>query len=70
MRKRIAAVKDIRQKAVRGGVDMNKWKVSYLVNGVRSEQIVSTYGSSNARKIVESMYAGQRVQILSVTRVY
>ena len=47
---------------------MNKWKVSYLVNGVRSEQIVSAYGSLNARKIVESMYAGQKVQILSVTK--
>lgn len=45
---------------------MKRWKVVFLVNNVHSEQIVSATGGFEARKIVESQYAGQKVVILRV----
>lgn len=48
---------------------MSKWKVVCLINNVHSEPIVSATGGIEARKLVESMYAGQKVKIMYIVKV-
>ena len=48
---------------------MPQYKVVFRVNGSRSETVVSANSSTAARKLIEAQYAGQKVSIISVTRV-
>ena len=48
---------------------MDKWRVEYTVNGVRTESIVSATSSIDAKKLIEWQYYGQRVCIFNYSRV-
>lgn len=47
---------------------MSQWKVVCLINNVHSEPIVSATGAAEAEKLVRSMYAGQTVRIMYITK--
>ena len=48
---------------------MYHFKVVFYVNHRKTEQIVSAYTPHDAKKLIESQYAGAQITILSVTRV-
>ena len=48
---------------------MNKWKAVCLVNGVHTEPIAYATGGGEARKVVESMYAGQKLVIMYIIKI-
>jgi len=48
---------------------MYQWKVIITVNGIRTEEIVSAYTSSDATKLAEWRYYGQRVSVFGYTRL-
>ena len=48
---------------------MNRYKVKFLLNGIQSEQIVSTVSDYQARKMIEAQYSGAKILILCVTRL-
>lgn len=48
---------------------MQQWKISFSVNGHRSEQIVSANTSIDAKKIIEAQFSGQKITFWSTTRV-
>jgi hypothetical protein len=47
---------------------MQQWKISFSVNGHRSEQIVSANSSFDAKKIIEAQYSGQKITFWSASK--
>ena len=48
---------------------MYRYKVRFLLNGIQSEQIVSTVSDYQARKMIEAQYSGSKIIIQVVTRL-
>lgn len=46
---------------------MQRWKISFLIDNMRGEQIVSAVSSGIAMELVKKQYTGHRVVITSVT---
>lgn len=49
--------------------DMFQWKCTFNVNGCRTEQIVSAYSYTDAKKLIEAQYGGANVQWINALRV-
>lgn len=47
---------------------MYQFKCIFIVNGVRTEQVVSAFSSADARKLIEAQYCGN-VRWISILRV-
>ncbi len=48
---------------------MFSFKVIFWVNNYRTEQIVRANSSSEARKLIEAQYAGQKLRFGVITKV-
>ncbi len=48
---------------------MANYLVKFTVNGRRTEQVVAANSTSDAKKLIEAQYAGQKISFLSATRL-
>ena len=48
---------------------MSTYKITFSVNGTRSEQIVKANSSIDAKKLVQMQYTNQRITFYSVVRI-
>ncbi len=48
---------------------MTNWEVNFSVNGKRTSQIVSAFSSIDARKIIETQFAGNKIVIWNIIKV-
>lgn len=48
---------------------MHTYLMIFTVNGVRTEQKVSAYSSSEARKLIESQYLGNKIRFITVKQL-
>lgn len=45
---------------------MQRWKISFLVDNMRGEQIVSAVTADGAVTLMKKQYAGHRITIMNV----
>lgn len=45
---------------------MKQWLVDFSVNNHRSQQVVSSFTSIEAKKLIEAQYSGQKVTFFGV----
>lgn len=48
---------------------MPQWRVEFTVNGIRTQSIVCAYTSTDAVKLLGWQYYGQRVNVITYTRL-
>ena len=48
---------------------LQQWRVSFSVNGRRTEQIVSANSSIDVKKIIQAQFVGQKLTFWTITRV-
>ena len=55
---------------LKGGVIMTQYKIVFMVDNRRTEQIVTAFNTNEAKKLIEAQYSGSRVVIHNVTPIY
>ena len=45
---------------------MTNYRVEFTVNGIRTQMIIGAYSSYDARRIVEAMFYGSKIMIITV----
>mgnify|MGYP000846025041 CR=1 FL=1 len=48
---------------------MHTYEVDFVVNGIRSKQIVQAYSSLSARQIIEAQYKNNNFAIYSIKEI-
>lgn len=46
-----------------------QYRVTFFINGRRTEQIVNAICVTDARKLIEAQYAGQKLSIYEVKKI-
>lgn len=49
---------------------MNTYRLTFTVNGKRTEQIVRAYSMTEARNIIKAQYQGARINFISTGHEY
>lgn len=49
---------------------MDEYECTFYVDGIRTEEIVKAYGSSDARKLIEARYPNSKIKFSSIQHLH